>query len=139
MSIKKLAPNLPRCRDPENRGVGHCSRSKSGLGLCGRGACRRRARIHLALGELRQHRVSLLLLLKSLMQRLLVVPQIELTRQRRGRAVGRNLIMLKLLRRRDQGGVAEFVSFDDLRHLPRFMRERLHGLVGMLRFGAVSR
>jgi hypothetical protein len=87
--------------------VGYCSRSKSGLGLCGRGACRRRARIHLAFGELRQHRVSLFLLLKSLMQRFLVVPQIELARQRRGRAVGRNLVMLKLLRRRDQGEKTE--------------------------------
>ena len=73
MSIRKLAPNLRRCRDPETAAWGIVRDPDLALDYADEALTEDALGFHLAFGELRQHRVSLFLLLKSLMQRLLVV------------------------------------------------------------------
>lgn len=46
-------------------------------------------------------------------------------------AVGRDLVMFDLLRRRDKAGVAKVVDLQHRNHFPGFGDKRFHGLVGM--------
>src|SRR5262245_5695335 len=94
--------------------------------------------IHLALGELRQQHIELLLFLQASMQHLLLGAQLQLTGKSRSRAVCGDLVVLQLLRRCYEAGVPKVITLQQRQHLLRFLCQRLHRLVRMrLRIGAV--
>lgn len=57
----------------------------------------KRIPIHLTFGELGQHSIGLLFLFEALVQKLLVIAQIQLTGQTRSRAISGDLVMLDFL------------------------------------------
>src|SRR5919201_2672472 len=87
--------------------------------------------IHLAFSELRQPNVSLLFLLKALMQDLLIMAQVELASQSRHGAISCDLVMFELLSRCDKPHIANLVALQHSEHHFSFIYKRLHGLVGM--------
>src|SRR5438067_8878117 len=92
---------------------------------------RTRVWIHLAFSELRQPNVSLLFLLKALMQHLLIMAQVELASQSRHGAISCDLVMFELLGRCDKPRIAKPVAIQHSEHHFSFIYKRLHGLVGM--------
>src|SRR5947207_6352226 len=92
---------------------------------CGHGLRGKRVWIHLAFSELRQPNVSLLFLLKALMQHLLIMAQVELASQSRHGAISCDLVMFELLGRCDKPRIAKPVAIQHSEHHFSFIYKRM--------------